>query len=84
MPRARLAILMVIAVRAVPTGGTFAMLITVFRSRLNPGLTEEYDAAVARMSEPAETLPGYISHKTSFAADSERCTIVEFEHEEGL
>jgi len=66
------------------------MLITVFRSRLKPGLTdeynatEEYNAAVARMSELVETMPGYISHKTSFAADRERCTIVEFEHEEGL
>jgi antibiotic biosynthesis monooxygenase (ABM) superfamily enzyme len=61
-----------------------AMLITVFRSRLKPGLTEDYNAAVQRMSELAETMPGYISHKTFFAQDGERCTIVEFEHEEGL
>jgi heme-degrading monooxygenase HmoA len=60
------------------------MLITVFRSRLKPGLSEEYGAAVERMSELAETMPGYISHKTFFAADGERCTIVEFENEEGL
>jgi heme-degrading monooxygenase HmoA len=61
-----------------------AMLITVFRSRLKPGLTEDYNAAVQRMSELAETMPGYISHKTFFAQDGERCTIVEFGHEEGL
>jgi len=60
------------------------MLITVFRSHLKPGLTEEYNAAVQRMSELAETMPGYISHKTFFAQDGERCTIVEFEHEDGL
>jgi heme-degrading monooxygenase HmoA len=60
------------------------LLITVFRSRLKPGLTEEYNAAVQRMSELAETMPGYISHKTFLASDGERCTIVEFEHEDGL
>jgi heme-degrading monooxygenase HmoA len=64
--------------------GNIAILITVFRSRLKPGLTEEYNAAVQRMSELAETMPGYISHKTFFAEDGERCTIVEFEHEAGL
>jgi heme-degrading monooxygenase HmoA len=60
------------------------MLITVFRSRLKPGLSEEYGVAVERMSELAQTMPGYISHKTFFAADGERCTIVEFENEAGL
>jgi heme-degrading monooxygenase HmoA len=60
------------------------MLITVFRSRLKPGLSAEYGAAVDRMSELAETMPGYISHKTFHAEDGERCTIVEFEHAEGL
>jgi heme-degrading monooxygenase HmoA len=60
------------------------MLITVFRSRLKPGLRDEYAAAVDRMSELAQTMPGYISHKTYYAEDGERCTIVEFEHEEGL
>jgi heme-degrading monooxygenase HmoA len=60
------------------------MLITVFRSRLKPGLRDEYGAAVDRMSELAQTMPGYISHKTFHAEDGERCTIVEFEHEEGL
>jgi heme-degrading monooxygenase HmoA len=64
--------------------GDITLLITVFRSRLKPGLTEEYNAAVQRMSELAETMPGYISHKTFLASDGERCTIVEFEHEDGL
>jgi heme-degrading monooxygenase HmoA len=60
------------------------MLITVFRTRVRPGLSDEYAVAVDRMSELARTMPGYISHKAFYAEDGERCTIVEFEHEEGL
>jgi heme-degrading monooxygenase HmoA len=60
------------------------MIVTVFRSRLRPGLREEYLVLVARMNEIARTMPGYVSHKGFFADDGERVTIVEFEHEEGL
>ena len=60
------------------------MLITVFRARVKPGFGDEYAAAVDRMSELARSMPGYISHKSFHAQDGERCTIVEFEHEEGL
>jgi heme-degrading monooxygenase HmoA len=60
------------------------MIITVFRSRLRPGLRDEYAAAVERMSELARSMPGYVSHKSFYAEDGERCTIVEFEHEDGL
>jgi heme-degrading monooxygenase HmoA len=60
------------------------MLITVFRSRLKPGVHDEYNALVERMNELARTMPGYISHKGYLADDGERMTIVEFEHEEGL
>ncbi len=60
------------------------MLITVFRSRLKPGVRDEYVALVAEMEKLARTMPGYISHKGFFADDGERVTIVEFEHEEGL
>jgi heme-degrading monooxygenase HmoA len=58
------------------------MIVTVFRSRLMPGLQEEYVALVDRMAEQASTIPGYISHKGFFAEDGERCTIVEFKSEE--
>jgi len=58
------------------------MIVTVFRSRLMPGLQEEYVALVERMIELASGMPGYISHKGFFAEDGERCTIVEFESEE--
>ena len=60
------------------------MIVTVFRSRLRPGVRDEYVALVNRMAELAATMPGYISHKGFFADDGERVTIVEFEHEEGM
>ena len=59
------------------------MIVTVFRSRLMPGLQDEYVALVDRMQQIARTIPGYISHKGFWADDGERVTIVEFEHEEG-
>ena len=59
------------------------MIVTVFRSRLMPGLKDEYVALVDRMQQIARTIPGYISHKGFWADDGERVTIVEFEHEEG-
>ena len=59
------------------------MIVTVFRSRLMPGLQDEYVALVDRMQKIACTIPGYISHKGFWAEDGERVTIVEFEHEEG-
>ncbi len=60
------------------------MLVTVFRSRLRPGVRDEYIALVDQMEKLARTMPGYISHKGFFADDGERVTIVEFEHEKGL
>ncbi len=58
------------------------MIITVFRSRLTPGLEQEYLALVARMRELAEKMPGYIGHKGFWAEDGERVTIVQFENED--
>jgi heme-degrading monooxygenase HmoA len=68
---------------AAPTAQEPAMIVTVFRSRLRPGLQEEYVALVDRMQQIAKTIPGYISHKGFWSDDGERVTIVEFEHEEG-
>jgi heme-degrading monooxygenase HmoA len=59
------------------------MIVTVFRSRLNPDVGEEYTEMAVRMSELAKTMPGYISHKSFTAEDGERVTIVEFESMEG-
>lgn len=58
------------------------MIVTVFRSRLMPGLQQEYVAVVNRMTELAASMPGYLSHKVFIAEDGERCTIVEFDSEE--
>ena len=58
------------------------MIVTVFRSRVQPALMDEYVAWAARMNELAKTMPGYISHKGFLSEDGERCTIVEFESEE--
>jgi heme-degrading monooxygenase HmoA len=60
------------------------MIVTVFRTRMNPGMQDEYGPMAKRMSELARTIPGYISHKGFVADDGERVTIVEFETEEAL
>jgi heme-degrading monooxygenase HmoA len=55
------------------------MMVTIFRSRLDPDAADEYAAWATRMSELAQTMPGYISHKVFVAEDGERVTLVEFE-----
>ena len=59
------------------------MVVTVFRSRLDPANLDEYYATAAKMSEMAKTMPGYVSHKAFTAEDGERVTIVEFADEAG-
>lgn len=39
------------------------MVVTIFRSRLNPGNQQEYYEWAGRISALAKTMPGYISHK---------------------
>ena len=53
-------------------------VITVFRSRLNPGTDAEYAAVARRMNELATQMPGYIEHKSFLADDGERVTVVTF------
>jgi len=60
------------------------MIVTVFRTRMNPDVQNEYGPMATRMSELARAIPGYISHKGFVAEDGERVTIVEFETEEAL
>jgi heme-degrading monooxygenase HmoA len=60
------------------------MIVTIFRSRLNPGVQEEYGPMAKHMSELARTIRGYVCHKGFTAEDGERVTIVEFESEEAL
>ena len=60
------------------------MIVTVFRTRMNPDVQAEYGPMARRMSELARAVPGYVSHKGFVADDGERVTIVEFETEEAL
>ncbi|WP_441235485.1 antibiotic biosynthesis monooxygenase family protein [Bradyrhizobium sp. 930_D9_N1_4] len=60
------------------------MIVTIFRSRLNPGVRDEYDPMAKQMSELARKVPGYVAHKGFVAEDGERVTIVEFETEDAL
>ena len=55
------------------------MILTVFRSRLNEGVLEEYDHHVAVTSALAERMPGFLGHKMFTAEDGERVTLVEFD-----
>jgi heme-degrading monooxygenase HmoA len=52
-------------------------VITVFRSRLRADATAYADHA-ARMSALAQTMAGYVDHKTFTADDGERVTVVTF------
>jgi heme-degrading monooxygenase HmoA len=53
-------------------------VITVFRSRLKPGMEAEYESLAEEISALAQTMPGYIEEKTFVAHDGERVTIVLF------
>ena len=53
-------------------------VLTVFRSRLNPEVQDEYARWAARMAQCAREMPGYLSHKGFVADDGERVTLVEF------
>ncbi len=60
------------------------MIVTVFRSRLRPGIHEDYVSLAERMSAIAQTMPGYISHKGFSAEAGERVTVVQFESEAAM
>jgi heme-degrading monooxygenase HmoA len=54
------------------------MVITLFRSRLQPEHQEEYGRVAAEMRALAERMPGFVSFKSFSAPDGERLSIVEF------
>jgi heme-degrading monooxygenase HmoA len=60
------------------------MVVTIFRSRLNPEHAGAYQEMAARMRTLAEGMPGFISFKTFNAEDGERASVIEFESEETL
>lgn len=56
-----------------------ARVVTVFRSRLRPEATAEYEELAPRMLALAESMPGFVDAKTFTAEDGERVTVVTFE-----
>ena len=60
------------------------MVLTVFRSRIRPGIEAEFNALADEMMDIATSMPGFISYKVFRADDGERCSIIEFETEEHL
>ena len=60
------------------------MIIVVLRTRLRPEAAEAYDAMAERLGPLAQTIPGYIAHKSFVAADGEKVTIAEYESAEAM
>jgi heme-degrading monooxygenase HmoA len=60
------------------------MIVTVFRSRLQPEHAAAYSEVAVRMRALAEGMPGFVSFKTFRADDGERLSVVEFESEQAM
>ncbi len=54
------------------------MIITVFRSRLRPGVEPEYQRVARQMSELVRHMGGFVDEKRFTSDDGERVTIVRF------
>jgi len=55
------------------------MVVTIFRSRLDPAHAAQYQAMAARMRTLASAMPGFVSIKSFAAEDGERLSMVVFE-----
>lgn len=53
-------------------------IVTVFRSRLRPGVADAYAALASEMSRLAHSIDGFIDEKNYESSDGERVTIVRF------
>lgn len=53
-------------------------VITVFRSRLQPGTEPTYETLSAEISHLARSMPGFLEEKTFISSDGERVTLVLF------
>jgi heme-degrading monooxygenase HmoA len=58
------------------------MVVTIFRSRLDPAHAKQYQATAERMHSLATAMPGFVSIKTFLAEDGERLSMVVFESPE--
>src|ERR1700689_2525246 len=57
-------------------------IVTVFRSRLRPGVDEAYQQVAGEMSRLVQTMDGFIDQTFYTSSDGERVTIVRFEDRE--
>jgi len=53
-------------------------IVTVFRSRLRPGVEDEYDLVAIEMSRLVRLIDGFIDECFYLAGDGERVTVVRF------
>lgn len=53
-------------------------IVTVFRSRLRPGVEEDYGRVADEMSRLVTTIDGFVDQKFYVSPDGERVTIVRF------
>lgn len=60
------------------------MVVTVFRSRLKPGMEAEIEPVGARMYELASSMPGFISYREYQSGDGESVALVEFDSKDSL
>lgn len=60
------------------TGFAPGQIVTVFRNRLDPAGTAEYEARAVEILALARTMPGLVDVKTFTADDGERVTIATF------
>ena len=54
------------------------MVLTVFRSRLRPGVEEEYKALAGQLFTLAQAIPGFVSLESFQARDGEQLSLVRF------
>ena len=54
-------------------------IVTVFRSRLRPGVDEAYGEVAVEMSRLVHAMDGFIDEKFYTSSDDERVTIVRFQ-----
>lgn len=54
------------------------IVVTVFRSRLRPGVDEEYQQVAEEMSRLAHSMDGFIDQTFYTSSDGERVTVVRF------
>ncbi len=72
--------------RASPNASSMSSekIVTVFRTRLNPGVEAELGEMGARLYALAAAMPGFLSYKDYAAEDGEFVTVVEFDTAEHL